>query len=98
METQKEKLKINKDDMNDINDYRRFICYFDKKTELLVDKFSFEIDIYILHKIFIQYQNDEELYLCYEIGFKEAQEINKIIDVDFDFEKYDYFMEVWSFE
>lgn len=82
-----------------MSDYRRFICYYDKKTELFVNKFSFEIDINLLREIFIPYQNDENyLYMCYEIGFKEALEINKIIDVDFNFEKYDYYMEVWSFE
>ena len=82
-----------------MSDYRRFICYYDKKTELFVNKFSFEIDINLLHEIFLYYQNDENyLYMCYEIGFKEALEINKIIDVDFNFEKYDYYMEVWSFE
>ena len=94
-EIQKEKLNLNKKNMSD---YKRLICYFDKKTELLVNKFSFEVDTNLLHKIFIQYQDDEKFYMSYEIGFKESQEINKIIDINFDFEKYDYFMEVWSFE
>jgi hypothetical protein len=77
-----------------MSDYRRLICWFDKKTELLVDKISFDVDLIELHKIFNQHQNDENLYMPYEIGFKEAQKINFV----FDFEKYDYFMEVWSYD
>jgi hypothetical protein len=81
-----------------MNDYRRFICLFDKETELLVNKFTFEASLDFLNEIFVHYQNDENLYMAYEIGFKEALEINKIVNIDFNFEKYDYFMEVWSFD
>jgi hypothetical protein len=81
-----------------MSDYRRFLYYYDKKTEQLVGEIPLEITVELLKDIFLQYQDDDNLYMAYEIGFREAHKINKIQEIDFDFIKYDYYMEVTDFD
>jgi hypothetical protein len=73
-----------------VEEYFRSNDSFSK--EFLID----EIPLTVLRKIFNSNdENDTELYLTYEITEEMASEINRNLadSIDFDFEKFEYFLQ-----
>lgn len=69
----------------------RLISWFDKETDKLIDEVDItEIDLEILKSIFKPTKEDPLMYFPYWIHQKEADELKKHIDLEFNFEKYVY--------
>ncbi len=74
----------------------RVLRWYDKSEEHLVDECTLKgISVHELQIIFCE---DEEnpMYDCYSVETKQACEIKKYCDVEFNFSKYDYFVESYS--
>lgn len=70
-----------------------YISYFDKKTEELIDEMKLKIGTEKLRNFLHPYKGDINYNLVYEIGYREANEIKKLINMEFDFNKYNYYIQ-----
>ena len=68
----------------------RDITVFDKAGNFLYEINIDSIDVGILKKIFPPYHDDPHFIMLYQLGEKEAEELKKHINFDFDFEKFQY--------
>jgi hypothetical protein len=76
-----------------MNEIRRDVAAFDKKTEELVKEYILPTDIPLeqLQNLFLT-DDDDDFYLVfgYDIYPEHAAFFNKYLDIDFNFELYDY--------
>lgn len=95
MEIQRE--KQNQNNRKDMNIERDIVSY-DKKTEHLVAIFPISIGIDIIRQLFLPYENDPLFYNPYEIDKEKLKLLKKHIDIDidFNFEVFDYYLEAFS--
>ena len=71
----------------------RFIAIFDNKTELLIKEIVITPDFSLLKKKYKEKLNtDPLLYYEYEIKKDDVEFYKKFIDIDFEFDKYSYFL------
>ncbi len=75
----------------------RVITNYHKVSEILINETDISfIDKDYLIKIFSPPINDPEMYNSYEIDEKKVLDINKIINIKFDFQNFDYFIECYQ--
>lgn len=77
-----------------------FVSVFEKTgSQYLVEDYELkDINLEILQKIFNVDPMDPDPFIrnivyCQEIGKKEAEKLKKHINIEFDFDKYDYMLE-----
>lgn len=71
----------------------RSLSYFGKNDEELIFEIVLKnIEISVLQKIFDRPREDV-MYDCFKITTKEAVELEKILNIVLDLEKYDIFLE-----
>jgi hypothetical protein len=81
---------------NDIK-IERIISWYDKDSEFPVSRRNINIiDLEILKNIFLPDDKDPSMYLAYLINEKEAIELRKLVDIDFEFDKYYYQLECYQ--
>ncbi len=68
----------------------RYITVFDKKDDFLYEVNVDFIDLEALKKIFPPYEDDPDFVMLYQIGENQANELARVVDFEFDFEKYQY--------
>jgi hypothetical protein len=75
----------------------RVINAFDKSSEELVYEINVDaIKLEALQDIFHPASDDLVMYLNYDINSEKAQALARYIDINFDFEKYDYQLACYS--
>jgi hypothetical protein len=73
----------------------RVIRWFDQTEDFLCgEKFLPDIPVVELKKIYPDSWNDPYLYDCYRITKKEANFFKQYVDIEFEFDKYEYFSEI----
>ncbi len=71
---------------------KRYITVFDNKTDLLIKEIDIPTDLSILKEKYKEELNtDPLLYYEYEMK-KEIEFYKNIMDIDFEFDKYTYFL------
>lgn len=74
----------------------RSISWFDKRTEDLVGEINIDfIDLITLKSIF-KPSNDDDLHLVYRIDESNGKQLEVLLNIKFDFEKYIYEMGCYS--
>ena len=72
---------------------KHYISVFDNKTDLLIKEIDIPADLGILKEKYIKELNtDPLLYYEYEIKNDDIEFYKNIIDIDFEFDKYTYFL------
>jgi hypothetical protein len=74
----------------------RLIVYYDKNFQEYQGKFSIFIELEILQNIFKPDVEDNDMYRPYRIKRTLASKIYEFINCEFDFDKYDYFIECYK--
>lgn len=76
----------------------RAIAYYNKYDDELVGRINLDlIEFDMLKDIFHPDEHTDPLmYDCYKVGQIESMEINKYLEIKFDFSKYDYFVECYG--
>ena len=75
----------------------RVISYFDKVDESYVDEIVLpEIPLVLLQKIFEEDDADDPMYDSYPIGKQRSVLLKKFLNFDFDFDRFDYFLEYYE--
>lgn len=80
-----------------MSNIERIISVFSKKDENLVKEINIDhINLEVLQDIFKPKADDYELRYVYQIGIAEALHFKKIIEIEFDFDKYVYQLDCFS--
>lgn len=66
-------------------DHKKIISEFSKSDKLLTKEWEVSIDVSILKKIFKPYEDDPDLVMVYSINRKNATELLKYQNFEFDF-------------
>ena len=75
----------------------RVINALDKSSEELVYEINVDaIKLEVLQSIFHPTIDDLVMYLIYDIKSEEARALTRYMDINFDFEKYDYQLACYS--
>lgn len=74
----------------------RTITYYEKQSDKFIDEYVIEIDLNMLHDIWLAYEDDPLYYKIYPVGEAQRKEVEKILGKKLEFEKYDYFLECHS--
>ena len=73
----------------------RVIRWFDKiGDDFRGEKFLPDIPVVELKKIYPNTWADPLMYDCYDIAEKEADFFKQYVDIEFEFDKYEYFSEI----
>jgi len=76
---------------------KRIIAWYDRDSESPVSRRNIDIiDLAILKSIFNPDDKDPVMYLAYPISEREAIELRKLTDINFEFEKYNYRVECYQ--
>ena len=78
----------------------RYISVFDKNGDFFFEVNVDKIELAVLKQIFPPYEDDPYFIMLYQIGEKEALEIKKHFDLEFDFANFQYelstYEKVWD--
>ena len=73
---------------------KRVIRIFDRLNDELVDEVDLpQLDIKLLRRIFNQ-ESDNPMFDCYAINKEQAEFICLYVKIDYQFDKFEYFLEL----
>ena len=76
----------------------RYITWYDELSNKRLGEFRIDqiVALEQLLKIFEKYQNDSFLYMVYDISNDQAEQIQKYVDFNFNFEKFIYNLDCYQ--